>query len=364
MRLLPASARLVGLILSGSIVWPGAAQQASSLRGEGLVHVPVVVRDGDGHPVSDLPAGAFDVFENGRRMQLVDVRHVQRDPDAADYVPREIVIVLDDSSVRPQAMPRAAQAVRDLLAQLDPRDLVAFLNTSSLPDVRVEFTTSRVALERATARVRGQQDSGGAFGWHRSRQGLAVIEAVLDRLGGEAGSGRRTTLVLFSEGYDIDVAAQRGMVDPDILRDVRAIVGRAAHANVAIYAVDPAGLEFGAGSFRATGVHPVGPAARLRHAGVSSSLSAIDDLSALAALAHDSGGRLTRSTNDLLANVPAMLADADDYYVLTYEMPEVTERERRSRVPPARQIDVRVRQPDVDVRAQQAYVHPALLRSR
>ncbi len=361
MRLVVAFVTLSCLALSVAGTSPLIAQ-SPALRAEvGLVQVPVVVCDEDGQPVHGLPDDAFDVFENGRRMTLVDVRHVQRGAEDAGYTPRELVIVLDDSSIRPEVMPRAAQAARDLLGRLDPRDRVALVNTSTLPDVRVEFTTSRIALERATARVRGQRDGAQAFGWQRSRHGLAVIASLLDHLREVAHGDRRSTLVLFSEGYDIEAAAQRGLVDPDILRGVRAVVGRAALANVAIYAIDPAGLQPGASVTQTTGTRPVGPAGRLRHAGVSSSLKAIDDLSALAALAHDTGGRLTRSTNDLLAQVPAMLADMDDYYLLSYEMPEASARDRRGNVPAVRQIDVRVRRAGLDVRARQAYIHPSAL---
>lgn len=356
---------VVALVTISCLAWPATtpsrllAHPQAVRSGAGLVHVPVVVRDADGQPVADIPAEAFDVFENGRRMALVDVRHVRRGgPDGA---PRELVIVLDDSSIRPEMMPRAAQAARDLLERLDPGDRVVLVNTSTLPDVRVEFTTSRVALERATARVRGQRDRAQAFGWHRSRQGLAVLASLLDHLREVLPGDRLSALVLFSEGYDIEVAAQRGLVDPDILRGVRAVVGRAALASVAIYAIDPAGLQPDAPVSQATGTRPVGPANRLGRTGVSSSLRAIDDLSALAAVAHDTGGRLTRHRNDLLAHVPTMLADVDHHYVLTYEMPEAAERDRRGHVPAVRQVDVRVRRAGLEVRARQAYIHPTVL---
>lgn len=360
-----ALAAVVALTAAASAAQPAApvpeAQPPMFRNGVGLVRVPVVVCDDAGRFVDDVPAAAFDVFENGRRMPLVDVEIVQRGSAGRPYAPREILVVVDDLAIRPQVMPLAARAAHDLLDRFDPRDRVALVNTSTMPDLRIDFTTSRAVLDRAVDRLRGQQDAGHAFGWQRARQGLAVLRSVLEQLRAEGDGSRRVMLVLLSEGYDVDAVAQRGMVDLDILRDVRAVVGLAAQANVTIHAIDPAGLQVDASPFRPTGVRPVGPAARMRRSGVSSSLAAIADQSALAALAHDTGGRLTRWTNDPLANVPAMLADADDYYLLTYEMPEATARDRRGQAPVARQIDVRVRRPDLDVRARQAYVHPAAL---
>jgi VWFA-related protein len=166
--------------------------------------------------------------------------------------------------------------------------------------------------------------------------------------------------MLFGEGYGINAFDQSGWVDEDVLRDVRTITGRAAQANVAIYAIHAAGLEVGAVGFRGRTARVAGSGAL--GPGFGSSLAVIDDLSALAALAHDTGGRITRWTNDLLAGVPAMLSDVDEYYVLSYEMPELTAQERGARIPVARQIDVRVARRGVDVRARQSYVHPGGLR--
>ncbi len=56
-----------------------------------------------------------------------------------------------------------------------------------------------------------------------------------------------------------------------------------------------------------------------------------------------------------------MLSDADEYYLLTYEMPGYTDRDRQGRLPQVRQLDVRVHRPDVSVRARQGYVHPRAL---
>lgn len=364
----PLRLATVAVIASAAVSFqarvPPERVQAPTVRsGAGLVQVPVIVRDGDGRPARGLPADAFAVFEAGRRMALVSVEEVQRDASVDPYVPREMLLVLDDVNTRPQIMPRATAAARDLLDRLDPRDRVALINTGSQPSLRVDFTTTRTPLRQALARVRGQDMPDEGFSWWRGRQGLTAVRTLLEQLRGEADGNRRVTLVLFTEGYGIAPAEQSGMVERSLLEDVRTIVGLAAQANVAIYAIDPAGLEIVRGVSRATGSRPVGPVEKMRRAGIpiASSLSAPDDPSALGALAHDTGGRLTRWTNDLLANVPAMLSDADAYYVLTYEMPGATDRDRTARVPHVRQIDVRVHRPGVTVRARQGYVHPLAL---
>lgn len=343
---------------------PSASVQSPTFRTEvGLVQVPVVVRDRDGAAVRGLPPDAFAVFESGRRMTLISVHEVRRDPLTETYLPREILLVIDDVNTRPEVMPRATMAARAMLDQFDPRDRVALLNTSGQPDVTIDFTTTRTPLVHALGRVRGQHLPDAAMSYWRSRQGLGVVKSLLERLREEAIGSRRLSLVLFTEGYGIPPVEQSGLVDRDLLEDVRTIVGLAAQANVAIYAVDPAGLETGPGVYRSTDTHPVGPGAAMRRAGmpVSSSLTAPHDLSALGALAHDTGGRLTRWNNDLLANLPAMLSDADEYYLLTYEMPGYTDRDRQGRLPQVRQLDVRVHRPDVSVRARQGYVHPRAL---
>jgi VWFA-related protein len=352
---------LLALVVGAGTVLQGQAPGFRS--GVGLVQVPVIVRGDDGQPVRGLPAEAFAVFEAGRRMQLVGAEEIRREASSDAYVPREVLLVVDDMNTRPEIMPRATEAARALIDRLDPRDRVALFNTASQPSLRVDFTTTRTPLRQALARVRGQDMPDEGFSWWRGRQGLTLVRGLLDQLRRQSEGHRRVTLVLFTEGYGIEPAEQAGIVDRSLLEDVRTIVGLAAQANVAIYAIDPSGLDMGRGVSRATGSRPVGPVARMRRAGmpIASSLSAPDDPSALGALAHDTGGRLTRWTNDLLANVPAMLADADEYYLLTYEMPGATDRDRQGGVPHVRQIDVRVHRPGVTVRARQGYVHPLAL---
>lgn len=350
-----------GLLRADVAPAPG---QTPTFRAEvGLVQVPVVVRDREGVPVRGLPPEAFAVFESGTRMTLLGVEEIRREAATASYTPRDVLLVIDDLNTRPELMPRATMAARAMLDQFDPRDRVALLNTSGQPEISLDFTTTRTPLVHALQRVRGQSLPDGGLSFWRSRQGLGVVKSLLERLRGEATGARRLPLVLFTEGYGIPPVEQSGLVDRDLLEDVRTVVGLAAQSNVAIYAVDPAGLETGRGMAQSTGARPVGPGAAMRRAGmpVSSSLMAPDDLSALGALAHDTGGRLTRWTNDLLANLPAMLSDADDYYLVTYEMPGYTDRDRKGRMPAVRQLDVRVHRPGVIVRARQGYVHPRAL---
>jgi len=343
---------------------PDDSSQAPTFRaGVGIVQVPVVVRDRKGLPVRGLPREAFAVRERGRAMPLVAFEEVQRDAGFTS-APRDVILVMDDLNTRPEVMPRATQAARDLLDRMDPADRVALVKTSTFPDIRQDATTNRALVTRALDRIRGQHTTATARFWAAS-QGLSVLRSLCDRLATDASGARRHTIVLFSEGYGFTPFDQTGWVDLEILRDVRTITGRAAQANASIYAIHAAGLEVGGGGFRGRTTRVTGPSAGgTTGPGFGSSLAIIDDLSALAALAHDTGGRLTRWTNDLLANVPAMLSDADEYYLLSYEMPEITDTERRARVPAARQIDVRVERSDVEVRARQSYVHPEGMRGR
>jgi VWFA-related protein len=331
--------------------------QPTFRAGVGIVQVPVIVRDRQGQPVYGLPRDVFTVLDRGRPMTLVGFEEVRR-VDHAPPMPREIVLVIDDLNTRPEVMPRAIQAARELLPRLDPDDRVALINTSTFPDIRREATTSHVIISRDLDRIRGQSTIGTPRFW-AIQQSLSVLRSLFEQLATEATGSRRYTVVLFSEGYGFNPFDQTGWVDLEILRDVRAITGRAAQANASIYAIHAAGLEIGGGGFRGRSTRVVGnPIGTSGGFAFGSSLSTIDDLSALAALAHDTGGRLTRWTNDLLANVPQMLSDVDEYYLLSYEMPEVTDEERRARVPLARQLDVRVNRPGVQVRARQSYVHP------
>jgi VWFA-related protein len=168
----------------------------------------------------------------------------------------------------------------------------------------------------------------------RNRTTLLSLARVLDSMGAVRG---RKTLVLFSEGFVRDTR----------LAEFDTVIGTAQRANVALYFVDVRGLEAMASSATAQfGTQlPGADVAESMTQGLASAAGASD-------LANSTGGFSIRNTNDLERGMLRIAQEARHYYLLGY-VSKNTRSDGRWR-----KIGVKVRRPDVEVRARQGYFAP------
>jgi VWFA-related protein len=135
-----------------------------------LVEVGVVVRDGDGHPVSGLNKSDFEVWDNGKRRKITVFSvqsvapaapataapavssSVATGPAPAPAKPRFIAVVFDDVSMPLGDLYHAkAAAKRFLKSGMAATDQLAVLTISS--GVVLPFTADRAALSEAIDKV-------------------------------------------------------------------------------------------------------------------------------------------------------------------------------------------------------------------
>lgn len=189
----------------------------------------------------------------------------------------------------------------------------------------------------------------------RDQQGYATTNgllAVVDSLRNLPG---RKTIIFFSEGLSIP---------PAVLAHFRSVIAAANRANVAIYAVDAAGLRIE--STNAESTREVNSLANRRmrqaatgrddHSGpMTRSLERNEDLlrlnphSGLTDLANQTGGLLIANTNNLGAGLKRVDEDMRAHYELTY-VPKNTDYDGRFR-----QISVKVNRSNVDVQSRKGY---------
>ena len=129
-----------------------------------LVEVPVEVLQG-GRPVAGLKAADFEVYDNGRRQQILGVDAVDRrlaryDRDLPVVARRHFLLLFDLSFTSPEAVERAREAaLRAVEEQLDPSDLVGVATFRLEEGVRLLLGFSpdrsqvRVALDGLEKRV-------------------------------------------------------------------------------------------------------------------------------------------------------------------------------------------------------------------
>jgi Ca-activated chloride channel family protein len=171
---------LLGVVAAALMVESPPAQEFSA-RTE-MVEVYATVTDDKGRLVTDLAQADFQVFEDGRRQEVLTF--------TAGDVPVSLALAFDRSwSMQGKPLEGARMAARALLNELADGDRVTLIAISSEVDVVVPLTNDRLAIDQAVQAL----DPWGSTALHD-----AVVQA-LDAI--EPAPGRRA-LVLVSDGLE------------------------------------------------------------------------------------------------------------------------------------------------------------------
>lgn len=138
------------------------------------------------------------------------------------------------------------------------------------------------------------------------------------------------------------VFISNGFVSAGMDTALRSIVGQMGRSGARVYAIDVRGLSrFGTGD-------NLGQAVATNEAGAMMGFDTVAD--GFNSLAVDTGGLMIRNQNNFNAALDEIAADANRYYVIGYQ-PENTQFDGKYR-----SIEVRVKRPDVRVRARRGYL--------
>lgn len=340
-----------------------------------LVDLDVFVTDKDGKFVGDLTKDDFEIVEDGRPQEIHSLSYINLPLPAAEAAPakdasqpepdvqtnatrqdRIYVIVMDSPSTkRPPGefvgglvytalMKRvAAQFVRE---SLGAGDQVAIVHAHGSFTDSQTFTTSRQLLLASIDRYgRGRSGDDG----HLSPQeqvarhlgSFRTLQDVAERLG--AISGRRKAIIWIGAQmlYAMPTAGTHPGCDsspecttlqasyPNIQTAYRDAISAANRHNVAIYAVDPSGLQAVFGGIE------------------------LDRRSGLMAVAEDTGGQSVINTNNFTGGFQSIVRDNSTYYILGYA-PAIDHRDGKFH-----DVRVRVKKPGLTVRARKGYFAPS-----
>ena len=339
-------------------------QKPALKSGVTLVEVDVVISDKSGRPVRGLSREDFEVDEDGQRVEIasfsaVDLPQTPRDavvppPDRSGSAfasneqadGRLILIVLDDVLVSLTAgrMATVKAVARRAVEGLGPGDLAGVMTTSGRLGGQTELTTDKSRLLAAIARFvpQGGHDLPAiANGPASTAGGGASAESLADRRTISAMAGLRTAaralstithrrkgVLLISQGYPATAdEMMRNLGMSNAYESIREFLLTAQRSNVAIYTVDPCGLEADPGCTR-------------------------DSRQNLRTIAEVTGGFAVVNTNAPGAGVDRMLAENGSYYLIGYNSPARPNDGKHHR------ITVRTRVPDVEVRAREGYDSP------
>lgn len=385
-RLLPTLAFISAIPLS--------SQEAGKSFGEridvSVVNVDVFVSDRKGNPVRDLEVTDFELFEDGRRVEISQFYAASEARDApgasgrvaagapAAREPLQLVVVLDNVNTRFGNRSLFLARVREILAtQLRPTDRVMLASYDRAIRIHLPFSSDAEAIRSGLARLEAAPNLGTDMDgessvtmealWYaveeESVQGceqlteaaisrhvgsvthrvLSATEALADLMRSLGTIPGRKALLYVSDGLEIrpgaHLARQLELIcksssasfradSLDIALALKRMTSVANASRVTLYPFDAAGSSSGM--------------AQSRNQLVANELRS-SQRDSLAFLAADTGGRALLNNLDFGSALRAVEEDAGSVYSLGYLSSHDASRKQRA-------IEVRVKRKGVEVR--------------
>ena len=350
--------------------------------GTALVLVDVVATQADGSLNRDLKREDFLIFEDGKpqevkQFQVVDLESIAAettDPPGVFSNRAEpgavFALVLDDMNIDAKHTALMQQTARKFVdEQVRSGDYIGVMRTGV--NSPLLLTTDRELVRPLIAQTVGRRDlndvaslTGGsgdalptqslntaqmpdfsALGLFdmspsariQAEQSLVMLQKVIEYLAPIP--ARRKAVLLFSQGIAFDLEAFAADSNSRSFDTMRRLLSAAREGNVAVYTVDPRGLQ--GSTDPSIGEKPV-PVTR--DAGVET----------LRDLATATGGRAVVSSNEIPAAFSRIARENRFYYLVGYEPPDSGASKTR-----ARQIEMKTRAPGTTLLHRRAYAPSA-----
>ena len=339
----------IGILTAATLLAqaPPQAQDTPTFRsGVQLIDVDVVVTDKDGMPVRNLTRDDFEIIEDGKVQdirtftaidlpvetpnQLAARRARDVEPDVVTNTTpegRTYVLLLNGSSTSLRARHIAERWLDEVM---QPGDRVAVINVMGSSRDSQPFTGShRLALEGINRMISGPNPAMAAGNETTvTLDTLNALREIAERLG--TIPGRRKAIVWVGSPPQLHLTSLSSRFSMDgetILSAWREAAQAAVNNNVAIYPVDPAGLTTALG------------------------LQSLIRTASAREIAEETGAvAVGANSNEFSRGFATIVQDASAYYLLGYS-PE------RDLTDDGKfySIQVRVKRPDVEVRARRGY---------
>ena len=304
-----------------------------------LVQVDAIVTDSSGHRVSDLTKDDFQVLQDGKPQRITHFSYVP----AAEHgtgrseVRRAVVIVIDENELRVTDFLRLQQALAKFVDQaIEPGDLVALIRTSGGSGALQQFSGDRELLRLAVQRMT----------WKPAvPQADRLLKPVLVRAAQAlAGYPGRKSIVVISQGRVID----GGLLDGELLQDLREISDAANRATVAIDAIDIRGLAVFTGGRGGRGGRGGGQLGRELQ-------TYRESQTYLEMLAESTGGLFQSDNNDMAGQIRGAVDDAGGYYLLAWSPGADAFKTKPGADPKYHSLQVKVARRGLTVRSRQGF---------
>lgn len=310
----------------------------------------VQVADKSGAPVRGLQKEDFVVRDNNNPQTIASFYAVKGKPAAASDPPVDVILVVDNVNAAFRTVSFERDQIKKYLlrngGELPEQTSLILMNdttTSMQRDSSKDGKALAAYYDQVETGLRNTNRSQGVYGAEqRASLSLNTLNSIAAY---EQTKPGRKLLIWISPGWPLLTSPRLLQLTPqDEKQFFHAIVGISTavrRARMTLYDVDPLGID---------------DAASLRTSyyksflkGVPSPKQAQAGNLGLQVLAVQSGGAVKNSTNDLVTAIAECVADADSYYVLTFDPPVANQPDEYH------ELDVTVEKPGLTARTRELY---------
>ncbi len=391
---------------------PGEPDQPVIRVSVNRVQLEVQTTDSKGHHVTDLRAEDFEILDNGKPQKITNCSYVRLEGGTAaaqtvattasrpeshppipshelarEQVQRTIVLLVDDESFKPETVPYVRKALKTIIEQqIEPRDLVALVRTTSGEGALDQFTSDKDLLLASAERVRWKPMGRGSPGMESISDGsritspylvrrsinlsLNTIRNVISALRDQPG---KKAVFLISQSLpasSIEWFYDRNFGTPTAT-EIGRLIDSAARAGVAIYSIDASALspltpgadysltEAYKGVSGAGGGPPgAGTASLFVQTSIAAAHARLElNRTGLRLLAQGTGGLMIADTNDIAHGVSRFFDDLNGCYLMAYKPDSELFFGTKEGAPPLfHRVKVRVKRRGLTVRTYAGYV--------
>jgi VWFA-related protein len=278
----------------------------------------VVVTDKSGKPVPGIAQKDFTLLDNKQPQKIVSFQAVEGAAAAADQ-PVEVIILVDTVNTEFTNVAIARKEIEKFLgrsggALAQPVSLIFFSDGAATGTISSRDGNAVIAdLNQKQLGLRTIGRAQGSFGgFERMQMSLITLRKLADF---EAGMPGRKLVVWISPGWPFLTSGMDQVLESQkqkqwFFDSIVALSDALRRARITLYSIDPLGTA-DALSLRTDYKQFL--------KGVKKAAQAdLGDL-ALQVLASQSGGQVLNSSNDLAGEIATCAAEANSYYVLTFE---------------------------------------------
>jgi VWFA-related protein len=296
---------------------PAEADRISSNGPDRRVTLDVQVTDKSGAPVRGLQQQDFTVLDDKQPQKILSFHAVDSAAAATAELPMEIVLVVDAVNAPFQAVANERNELRKFLLQNggklpQPMSLIIFSDAGA--EIQEGSTRDGNALAALLDKYEtGLRTVGRSQGFYGAAERFNLSLKTIAQLAEyERPRPGRKLVIWISPGWPLLTGPNTELSSKDQQRlfdDIVADSTKLRQARVTLYTVDPLGLA----DFQRTVYYEE----YLK--GVTSASRATAANLALPVLAVQTGGRVLSLTNDLANAIAECAADADVFYVLSFD---------------------------------------------